>query len=128
MKLFRKLRWAGLLVLVLAGSAWADRPYHHHPYGGVRLGVYIGDPWFYPPLYPYPPFPPWGPRIYVPAPVIVSPPPVYIEQRPPVAVAPAAPATPEPGYWYYCDAAKGYYPYIKECPGGWQKVAPQPAQ
>jgi hypothetical protein len=35
----------------------------------------------------------------------------------------AAPATP--GYWYYCPAYEAYYPYVQDCPGGWQPVAPQ---
>jgi len=29
-------------------------------------------------------------------------------------------------YWYYCANSNGYYPYVKECPGGWQKVTPTP--
>jgi hypothetical protein len=29
-------------------------------------------------------------------------------------------------YWYFCPSANGYYPYVKECPGGWQQVMPQP--
>lgn len=28
--------------------------------------------------------------------------------------------------WYYCDASKNCYPYAKECPAGWVKVAPEP--
>ncbi len=31
------------------------------------------------------------------------------------------------GTWYYCAESKTYYPYVKECPGGWQRVTPQPA-
>ena len=32
--------------------------------------------------------------------------------------------------WYYCEQTRGYYPYVKECPGGWKRVppAPPPAQ
>jgi hypothetical protein len=54
-----------------------------------------------------------------------SAPTVYVEQP---AMAPAAPApAPAPtNFWYYCGASKAYYPYVKECPGGWQKVLPQP--
>jgi len=45
------------------------------------------------------------------------------------------PAEPAPNYsdlpppaptWYYCDAAKGYYPYVSNCPGGWRAVAATP--
>lgn len=126
MKSLGKIGMAILLAGLLAGNAWADRRYHHHhPHSSVRLGFYFGDPWLYPPFYSYPPF---GPRVYMPGPVIVSPPPIYIEQAPVVVPAPAPVATPEPGYWYYCDEAKGYYPYIRECPGGWHKVLPQPRQ
>ncbi|MHB1358709.1 MAG: hypothetical protein ACYCWC_03910 [Rhodocyclaceae bacterium] len=70
----------------------------------------------------YPP-PVYWPYVYAPpvVPIVVVPqPPVYVEQ----------PRTPllEPGYWYYCHEAQAYYPYVKQCPGGWQQVAPQPAQ
>ena len=63
---------------------------------------------------------------YEPAPVVVVPaePQVYIEQGDVVAEQ-----EPDGGqYWYYCRNAKNYYPYVKECPGGWQKVPPQPAR
>jgi hypothetical protein len=66
---------------------------------------------------------PWWPSVWVPpAPtVVVSPPaPVYIE-RPPAE--PEAP--PQQVWWYWCPQARAYYPYVKECPGGWQRVAPQ---
>jgi len=35
-------------------------------------------------------------------------------------------ATPQgqSNYWYYCADSQAYYPYVKECPGGWQQVAP----
>lgn len=93
----------------LGSSAWAHG-------GRVRLGVYVGGPvWgpvWYPPPYYYPPQ-----VIVVPPP---APPPVYIEQAQP------EPQSSQQQYWYYCARAKGYYPYVKECPEGWQKVLPQP--
>lgn len=104
---------AALFALLLlgaagAGNAWADHRSHLH--FGIVIGPAWG-PWYYPPPpYYYPP--------YYPPVVIERAPPVYVQQQP-------APA-PE-NYWYYCAAAKGYYPYVKECPGGWQKVSPQPA-
>lgn len=107
-----------VLGLICAGSVGA------HP----RFGVYVGVPG------PY-----WGPSYYAPAPyyyysppvTVVSPQPtVYVQQ--PVA-APAAPAAPAAApasaaenYWYYCASGKGYYPYVKVCPGGWQRVSPTP--
>jgi hypothetical protein len=92
---------------------------HHHGWG-PRVGIYVGPgyPYYYPPSYYYPP------------PVVMqAQPPVYIEQAPQqVAPAPsAAPQAQAPAY-YFCAAANGYYPYVKECPGGWQQVAPQPAR
>ncbi len=27
-------------------------------------------------------------------------------------------------YWYYCEYYRGYYPYIRQCPGGWLLVVP----
>ena len=57
---------------------------------------------------------------------------IYIEQGPPPAACVARPAPgppPETGhwyYWYYCRTSKGYYPYVKDCPVGWEKVSPLP--
>ena len=61
----------------------------------------VGDGWyFYPaPVYPYP-------DPYV----------------PPAVVSRSA------GYWYYCGSANAYYPYVAQCPEGWQPVVPQAPQ
>jgi hypothetical protein len=79
-----------------------------------HFGLHIGVPLFWnwpPPYYAYPP------------PVVVapSPPPVYIER----GYDDAAPAGGQ-GYWYYCRGPEGYYPYVRECPGGWERVATTP--
>ena len=98
-----------------------------HAHGGrARFGVYVGPSWG-PSWGPY-----WGPGFYpspfyYPPQVIVvpaAPPPVYIEQR--EAPAEVAPDTQQ--YWYFCGSSKGYYPYVKDCPEGWQKVLPQPSR
>jgi hypothetical protein len=132
---------AGVLVLALSaalasGAAMAD--YHgrgghgHGAYGGygyhggnVRFGVTLGfplyGPGFYPgPYYGYPayPYPAYG---YPPVVVAPASPPVYVEQ----GAAQAAPPQAQ-GEWYYCAAAKAYYPYVSECPAGWQRVPAQP--
>lgn len=26
------------------------------------------------------------------------------------------------GYWYYCDYYQQYYPYVSQCPSGWEAV------
>jgi FKBP-type peptidyl-prolyl cis-trans isomerase FkpA len=41
--------------------------------------------------------------------------------------AQTAPQSQQASFWYYCDDAKAYYPYVRECPSGWQKVVPQTA-
>lgn len=102
-----------LLAAACVGNAWADHRGH------TRFGLVIGAPLFYPYPHPYPYYyPPYQPVI------IERAPPVYIEQP----VSQPAPAVQEQqtNYWYYCSASKAYYPYVKECPGGWQKVLPQP--
>ena len=94
-----------------SGGHHFSHPGGHH-FGGrhARLGVFVVAPAFYPPL-PY----------YPPEALAPSGPPVYIEQG---TSAPERPA----GYWYYCADAQAYYPYVKECAGPWQPVAPQAPQ
>ncbi len=102
-----------LALLLGMSGAWAH---------GARVGVYFGPPVVFGPAW-YP-----APYYYPPAPVIVTqpaPPPVYIEQSPAPAAPVAAPAA-EPAYWYYCKHSKAYYPYVKECAAGWERVLPQP--
>jgi hypothetical protein len=85
-----------------------ERRHHDGRYGWWWVA---GGLWFfYPePIYPYP-------DPYVP-PVVVTPAPA----------APAASVPPPAQYWYYCDNAKGYYPYVQSCPGGWRAVPATPA-
>jgi hypothetical protein len=126
---------AALLVAGI-GDSWADR----RVYG--RVGVYVGPgpywgpgyprPYYYPrAFYPGPYYPGpylYGDPFYSPAPVVVVPPPepqVYIEQS---TGAVDQARTPEQGYWYFCRGSNRYYPYVKECPGGWQTVLPQPGR
>lgn len=109
-----------LAFLLALAAGFASDPASAHGGSRVTVGVGIGvgypywaspwGPWWYPPPY-----------YYAPVPVVVSPPaPVtYVEQR-------SAPATGSGNWWYYCETAKGYYPYVKECPAGWQRVPPTP--
>jgi hypothetical protein len=95
------------------GHVVASPGFHHH--GGFHTRVFIGGgffaPWYWPPPpYYYPPA--YYPPAYYPAD------PAYAEPY----------AEPAPSYWYYCPASRAYYPYVQECPGGWQQVAPQPPQ
>jgi len=86
-------------------------------FGGYGLGLGLGYGLGYGgygfwPYYSYPP-------VAVPAA-----PPVYVERQ---DVPQQPQASPPPGYWYYCRAANGYYPYVKDCPDGWLQVSPQPS-
>ena len=96
----------------------------HGGHGHVAIGVGIGlgyPYWGWPGYYGYYPYyyPPYAyyPGYYPPYASAQSQ--VYVEQPQ------AQPAQPS-GYWYYCADSRAYYPYVKECPAGWHRVAPQP--
>ncbi len=80
-----------------------------HGYHGGRLGWWwvAGGLWyFYPfPVYPYPD--PFVPPVLLPA---------------PTAEPGPLPPAPTPSHWYYCNSARGYYPYVTSCPEPWQAV------
>jgi hypothetical protein len=103
------------------GGYYGHGGYWGRGYPGVGFGIYLGGPAWWGPGYYYPP----SYYAYPPAVVTVpASPPVYIER----GEAQSAPA-PDQGsqnWWYYCANPSGYYPYVKQCPGGWQRVAPQP--
>lgn len=117
-----KLMIALLLVgVVSVDNAWADRRHGgHHRHFNRSFSVVIGAPYWDPFYYPR-----YYPRAYVPLVIERPVPQVYIEQQPSVAVPLAADTG---NYWYYCSSANGYYPYVSECPGGWQKVLPRPPE
>ena len=111
------MKLTATLVIILLGALSSGSALAHHVRFGVFIGVPIFAPFYYPAPYYYSPYP--YPYYYPPV-VTVPSSPTYIEQgsRQPPAQSQA--------YWYYCADAKAYYPYVKECPGGWQRVAPQP--
>jgi hypothetical protein len=88
-------------------------------YWGPGIGVYFGpgffpgDFWggYYPYGYPYPyPYP------------VAAAPSTYVEQGDTTQAQ-------QPYYWYRCDGPNGgYYPYVKQCPSGWQKETPHAPQ
>jgi hypothetical protein len=125
----------GVLLLISATPGHTDRGGHgyrghgyrghghsghwhrrHHGYGGSRVFI---SPRIVVPFGPYwSPY--WEPYPY--PPVVIAPsPPVYVQPSPPVVAQPSPPT-----YWYYCDAAQAYYPYVQQCPGGWRPVTPTP--
>lgn len=142
----KQISWAiGLVVLLVFGplslpdavgasgggshGGYAGRGgYSHggHYYGhGWGTRVYIGGGWWGWPYWSGPGW--WGPGYWgAPYPYYADPP-VVVQQGPTeyIPQAPAPPAAPQ--YWYYCQKAGAYYPYVKDCPGGWMTVVPQPA-
>jgi hypothetical protein len=112
-----------LIAMVASGPAMAQ----HHRGGGVRVGVHFGLPLYWPGYYaaPYYPYPAYAyPGYAYPAPAYVyAQPPVYVERGGGhTAIAPAQPQ----GDWYFCAQSNSYYPYVRECAGGWQRVPSQP--
>ncbi|HKU71619.1 MAG TPA: hypothetical protein VJQ51_12330 [Burkholderiales bacterium] len=115
---------AVLIGSVVSANALAGG-WHHGGHGHARVGVFIGAPLFYSPwYYPYGYYPaPYYPPVAYPS--YPSGPTTYVEQGQPEA-APAQRSDSNSNYWYYCPEAKAYYPYVKQCAAGWQKVSPQP--
>ena len=111
-------RLKALIALALVASAGVAA----NAYAWSRVGVWVGGPVYYP--YPVAPAPYY---YYPPPPVVVQPsPPVqYVEQGQQPVADPGAPAQ-QPGMWYYCDSAKAYYPYVKQCAGAWRPVPATP--
>lgn len=108
------------LLIALAG-VFASEPAQAHR-SHTRIGVGVGFSYGYP--FWGSPWGPWGPWYY--------PPPYYYpqtiiirSQQPTTYIEQGSPAAAE-AWWYYCDASKGYYPYVKECPSGWERVPPAP--
>jgi Ni/Co efflux regulator RcnB len=52
------------------------------------------------------------------------------QAQPAAAVPPAAPPPPAgaANAWYFCASANAYYPYVAQCPEGWQVVPATPPQ
>ena len=110
----------GMLVSGMLASeatlAGGRHHHHHHGHGRLSIGLHFGAPllWHAWPSYGW----------YVPPPVVYAP--VVVPSSPPVYVERDDAPARESGWWYYCEATRGYYPYVKECPQGWQKVPPAP--
>lgn len=91
----------------------------HHHHAHFVTGFYFGAPW-----YAWEPFPYWyGPPFYY-APDYApraEPPKVYIEKFT------GDPATDTEDF-ILCPSSDTAYPETKECPGGWARALPAPAQ
>lgn len=116
----KKIKVVLAFIFLLASAAGTTAWAHGH----ARVGIYFGGPVFSPWYYPGPYYGPYYGPSYNTTTIVTQPAPVYIEQAP--GPAPATAPTSASNSWYYCNNPDGYYPYVKECPSGWQKVAPQP--
>ena len=108
---------AALLGATAPGPAQADGGFGW----GLGLGLLIGAPllassYYYRPYYPpygYAPYYGYGPTYGA-----TYAQPAYVQQ---------SPAPVQQVYsWYYCPGSNGYYPYVRQCPGGWKQVSPTP--
>ncbi len=113
-------------------------------HGRIRGGVFLnfGVPWpgyWYGPRYYYGPPAYYYDDYYYPSTVV-------IERRPQIeyvekgdveargnanaaqgtATAPAPSQVKPTNWWYWCESSQKYYPYVKECQGGFERVPPQP--
>jgi hypothetical protein len=71
------------------------------------------NPWYYPYYsYAYP---------YAYQAVVSAPIPTAYVQR-------SSDDAPDQQFWYYCTKPQGYFPYVRECQGKWQKVIPFPVE
>ena len=46
----------------------------------------------------------------------------YGPEYKPARTRPSATSDNGYGYWYLCKESNAYYPYVRQCPGGWEKV------
>jgi hypothetical protein len=95
------------------GGGWRPAAYgpgwgrgYGYGYGGGWRGQWAGAGY-----YGYPP------AVYYAPPVVA-----YVSPPQPMVLA----AQPQPAVWYYCEASAKYFPYVQECPTGWQTQAATP--
>ena len=135
MKNFKRICSLVVLLALTANDAVWARGGHGHKHSHFNLGISVGGgyyPGFYgsgfygPGFYGYRsygyPDPFFSRPYYRHPPTVVVPvtPPVYIQQEQ------VRPVRQQTNYWHYCQNPEGYYPYVKNCPGGWLQVASQP--
>ena len=109
-------------------ARWRGGHWYHGWSGGRYSWWWIAGGIWYP--YPAPVMP--YPDPYQPPVVVVQPAPAPDADANVTSTAPLpprpAPAAAAPQYWYHCTSPEGYYPYVPQCQGGWQKVPASPPQ
>lgn len=135
-----KLFMATIILTLFAAAQTASASERHFHGPRISFGFGIG---FGPFGHPYPstygrnyyqaPYYPYQ-SVYYPAVMvstIVTPAPVYVRQSEIVSTRPVQSTQIQPevrangGDWYYCHNPDGFYPSIKACPSGWQRVPAQ---
>ncbi len=94
------------------GGHWYGWGWGWPYYGlGVATGAFLSYPYYYYPYYPYSYYPyyPYAPA-YSPSPRVI------VRER----------ETAKDAWYYYCREYDAYYPYVRRCPGGWEKVPAVP--
>jgi hypothetical protein len=106
-----KTRFVVVALALMVGCAGAWARGGHGGHGGARfgVGVYVGGPWW---------GGWWGPSYYYNPPLVI--------QQPVVQTPTIMQTAPAANYWYFCRSANAYYPYVKDCPSGWEQVTPTP--
>lgn len=93
------------------GYWWGPGYYYGYP----SYSYYYGAPYYY--------------GGYAP-PMAAANPPQYVERSDVEGAPPPqqqeSPPPQQQNWWYWCQSSEKYYPYVKECAGGFQKVPAQP--
>lgn len=128
------------------GPGWSGGVWRHGAWGpGVWRGSgWVSSGWWGPGVWGPGVWGPgvWGPGVWAPGvwgtgvwgpgvAVVSSPQVVMVPSEPRVFVerdGPAAPAVQPQQWWYWCQSAQGYYPYVSTCSEGWRRVEPQVPQ
>jgi hypothetical protein len=111
-------------------SHFHDSHFHDgHFHGGcchVAVGFFFGPGFVYGyPFYPYPYlyyYPYWP----VTAGAYAAEATQYVEQGQDGQPKTGSGVEPQAAYYYHCARPEGYYPYVKACPGGWERVPTEP--
>ena len=126
-----------------AAPASAQRGYHGHGHGGGHFwgpfgGFLLGSAIVYSAMQPrtvyYAPQVTYWPNVpvttigpaYYAEPIYAGPPAASIPPPPPGGSQVSALSLPGSEWWYFCKDPNGYYPYVRECKSGWEKVSPTP--
>jgi len=120
---------------LVATPAWAYRGHGHGQFWGP-FGFLLGSAIVYSAIQPrtvyYTPQVtywsngPVGPAYYYVDPTYAGPPVASLPPPPQGSSQISALGSPGSEWWYFCKEPSGYYPYVRECQSGWEKVSPTP--